>query len=465
MIQLIWCIVLPFVCLALDNTLDSNWIQGILAHPDRQLKITIALKLEEDVHAALETKLYAVSDPTRETYGSYIDNEAITKLVAMPQKRIDTVMGFLKQNGFSSLQLSRNKDYVFGVASVKILCEMLHLEMYHYHHHEDMSISYIRSSVPYVVPGAIAEHVAFVHDIVEMPLMSTLNVEKKKEGGNYPSVVVPTQWRGEELYVLAALRCNDKSFRVKEKLCDNKIGQLLVSIDPEPVKLSATAKAFRPYELFDHPNPLCKPCHAYDANSYIRGQSARGLCKKMKQQLNAPKDTLFCLLSIQGGEIAAPSRINVATVFHPNGQNDASDHFHNIVSDESQCLEGLSLQNCSKSVILMPDVTPAYLRNLYAVPKDLIGSNPNNHQAVAAFLNEHYSNDDLDIFYKTFHIVPRKQVKVIGPNDPSKPTGEATLDVQTILGIASNISTDFWSLGGLRQDLLPSADSNQEVTS
>jgi tripeptidyl-peptidase-1 len=39
-------------------------------------------------------------------------------------------------------------------------------------------------------------------------------------------------------------------------------------------------------------------------------------------------------------------------------------------------------------------------------------------------------------------------VQVIGPNDQSNPGGEATMDVQLIMGVASNVSAVFWSTAG-----------------
>ena len=40
-------------------------------------------------------------------------------------------------------------------------------------------------------------------------------------------------------------------------------------------------------------------------------------------------------------------------------------------------------------------------------------------------------------------------VKVVGPNDVTQPGGEASLDIQYIMGLAQNIPLTFWSLGQL----------------
>ncbi len=97
-------------------------------------------------------------------------------------------------------------------------------------------------------------------------------------------------------------------------------------------------------------------------------------------------------------------------------------------------------------------------------------------QSVAEFLDQYYSPDDLEMFFK-FMGLPNQPVNVIGPNDPSNPGeglctfalpvhfnthpsnfpigGEASLDIQYIMGLAPNVSTTFWSLPGLHDGQEP----------
>ena len=68
-----------------------------------------------------------------------------------------------------------------------------------------------------------------------------------------------------------------------------------------------------------------------------------------------------------------------------------------------------------------------------------------NLQAVASFLGQFYSPTDLESFQTLFGLplVPISQT--IGPNDPSQPGVEASLDVQYLTGV-SNSSIDTWVL-------------------
>jgi len=51
--------------------------------------------------------------------------------------------------------------------------------------------------------------------------------------------------------------------------------------------------------------------------------------------------------------------------------------------------------------------------------------------------------------------LPRQPVILIGPNDATNPGGEASLDIQYIMGVAPNVTTTFWSLGGLHDGQEP----------
>jgi len=93
---------------------------------------------------------------------------------------------------------------------------------------------------------------------------------------------------------------------------------------------------------------------------------------------------------------------------------------------------------------------PKHLRELYSV--DVEGAAPSNRMAVTAFIGQKYSKADLHEFWSLFcggiHC---------GKGDPAlkgdATTGllsgvEAMLDIETITGIAGNISAEFWGYSG-----------------
>eukprot|EP01006_Ploeotia_vitrea_P012939 TRINITY_DN34077_c0_g1_i1.p1 TRINITY_DN34077_c0_g1~~TRINITY_DN34077_c0_g1_i1.p1 ORF type:complete len:802 (+),score=467.08 TRINITY_DN34077_c0_g1_i1:338-2407(+) len=120
----------------------------------------------------------------------------------------------------------------------------------------------------------------------------------------------------------------------------------------------------------------------------------------------------------------------------------------------------------SLPVFAQPFVTPHFLRTLYGVPRSLdagrttTASTTKNRQAVAEFLNQYYSPTDLAVFLEQMGLDKDEAmgVQLVGPNDPKNPGGEATLDIETILGVASGIETWFWSTAGNN----PDGNPNQE---
>lgn len=98
--------------------------------------------------------------------------------------------------------------------------------------------------------------------------------------------------------------------------------------------------------------------------------------------------------------------------------------------------------------------SPKHLRELYSV--DVEGKAEGNRMAVTAFLNQKYSKADLHEFWTLFcggiHC---------GKGDPTlkgdATTGllsgtESMLDIESITGIAGNISAEFWGFGGNSPD-------------
>ncbi|XP_063692648.1 tripeptidyl-peptidase 1-like [Bolinopsis microptera] len=101
-------------------------------------------------------------------------------------------------------------------------------------------------------------------------------------------------------------------------------------------------------------------------------------------------------------------------------------------------------------------VHPDTLRKRYNV-SDNVATNANNSQATAQFLKQFYSAGDLTKFMSHFgkgfpHL--NKISHEVGPNS-GKAGLEANLDVQYIMSLGANVSTTFWSTGGLNKGQEP----------
>lgn len=101
-------------------------------------------------------------------------------------------------------------------------------------------------------------------------------------------------------------------------------------------------------------------------------------------------------------------------------------------------------------------VYPAVLRERYNI-SDTVGSNGNNSQVVAQFLEQYYNAADLKEFMAMFgggftHL--NEIAKVVGP-DKGRSGIEASLDTQYIMSTGANISTWFWSTPGRHETQEP----------
>lgn len=86
-------------------------------------------------------------------------------------------------------------------------------------------------------------------------------------------------------------------------------------------------------------------------------------------------------------------------------------------------------------------VTPEFLRGLYAVG-DAVGTQPNNVQAISSFLEQYFSADDLQTFFKLFQntSIGHTVAKIVGDNT-GLPGTEAELDIQYIMSVGAGVPT------------------------
>jgi tripeptidyl-peptidase-1 len=104
------------------------------------------------------------------------------------------------------------------------------------------------------------------------------------------------------------------------------------------------------------------------------------------------------------------------------------------------------------------NVTPAQIFAQYDISKE---SSPNCNktaQTVAEFSGSNwlqsYSPADLTNFQRTYGLKEQPIAKLYGKNEPTQPTGEATLDIQYIMAAAQGVPTWFWGETGSYLDYL-----------
>jgi tripeptidyl-peptidase-1 len=97
--------------------------------------------------------------------------------------------------------------------------------------------------------------------------------------------------------------------------------------------------------------------------------------------------------------------------------------------------------------VTTPGITPQNLWELYGIPNDYYVTSPKFSQSVVEFEGEYYSPGDLQLFFDEMGIYGgNTPVTVIGTNDPTQPSDEASLDIQWIMAMSPGVPTTFWSV-------------------
>jgi subtilase family serine protease len=95
--------------------------------------------------------------------------------------------------------------------------------------------------------------------------------------------------------------------------------------------------------------------------------------------------------------------------------------------------------------------TPNNIASYYGT-QNYRANNTRNSQVFAGFNGQYFSQSDLNMFFNFFGLEKANVSKIIGYNNASNPGLEASLDVQYMMGIGLNVSTQFWSMNASSND-------------
>ena len=98
---------------------------------------------------------------------------------------------------------------------------------------------------------------------------------------------------------------------------------------------------------------------------------------------------------------------------------------------------------------------PSSLRQLYSIGDKTVGLAANNKMAVTAFLGEHFDEKALSQYYDKYcdGLTCGKGVpKLVGDATTGTPGVESMLDIESITGVAGNVTAEFWGFGGRSPD-------------
>lgn len=390
--------------------------------------MTVTIALAQKNLDKLEAKFWAVSNPKGKDYGKYLSFEEVSQLVRPSADAVNAVRNWLINGGVSplSIELKPGGDFlVVHNVPAFIMEKLLQVELHRFRHVENGK-AIIRSLKPYSVPASVAKFIDFIGSVNRFPKTKHRQPPQPKSlpPGNKPiySRIIPGDG---EFSAFMLLRCANGNVSQNAGSPCSEYGTPIASVQTK-VSLEGEVLTFdAKFEEFD-----CRQCVNWTGKS-----SRLYLCTQVAITYDLSRNTVFCSLPlIDGIRNYVPANVSIRTQYSDGSQSAAAQYHAPVYTGKF--------------------VTPRTLTQRYQVPEGTSGSNPMNSRAVAEFLDQYYSPDDLNGFFDVMGI-PRQPVNVIGPNDPTNPGGEASLDIQYIMGVAPNVSTTFWSLGGLHDGQEP----------
>eukprot|EP01133_Synstelium_polycarpum_P006767 gene6767-7866_t len=395
----------------------AGWTMVESAVEDR-ITLTFALKLREidELERMLNEE---IANPDSNSYRNYLSRDQVSKMVSPLPEDVNRLVKYLVNNVDATIEKSLD-DFVVASMDARMASKMLETSLDRFEH-VNSGKQFVRTLGPYSLPSEIADIVDFVGGTVRFP-----NTPKNKvaspvsvaAGSNAPSVV--RVYAGDtSIALLSLLRCSDGSTATStSSMCSsNPITSIGLTLNSSPFATAAIGSL------------TCQSC----------GQFANPLINTLCTNFNGnngglPASTVYCVSQEIGG-LANFAQLNMTVT--TNYQSGAS-------------------SPASFSTLLSPFLTPQVIQERYNMPMLETSYAPNNlsnslsTQSVAEFLGQFYSTADLEQFFTMVGLDPRlsSRVQVIGPNNQTNPGGEASLDIQFLMGLAPGFNTTFWSTAG-----------------
>lgn len=167
---------------------ESVWIS---THPDFSEKGAplpthshdVVFVVKQNNIDELKNLLHEVSDPKHEKYGKHMTSDEIAAFTANPDSH-KAILDYVKSIGAEIVSESRYEDYVTARAPVSLWEKTFDTTFQTYSHHPDFmgdrvlyerekkNVEFVRTK-EYSIPSSLDEHVAFVMNTVQLPMVKS----------------------------------------------------------------------------------------------------------------------------------------------------------------------------------------------------------------------------------------------------------------------------------------------------
>ena len=118
------------------NEKKSSWVFSHKPARKEMMRLTVAIRVDDDVVQKLEKELYEVSDPKHARYGQHKTVDEITAFLDIPTERYTRVVRWFKDSGVKTAELNPNKDMITIEAPVDVVENILSTKIHAFVHKE-----------------------------------------------------------------------------------------------------------------------------------------------------------------------------------------------------------------------------------------------------------------------------------------------------------------------------------------
>lgn len=434
-----------------------------------------------------QNTLAKVSDPTNPEYGKYLTTYQIGAMVAPSAERIERIYNWLSTVGVarSAATLSLHKDMMTVSLTVAQAEELLKAEFYTFK--SQVSSKLVARAAAYHVPIALENDIDFVGGVIRFPQPKDRNIasviQRAQTEETFATMDADLRMASAVARANAAAQVSSQS---SSQSGSSQSGSSQAAPSGTAPIITYTHIGDREFTLFFL--PLCGGSK-FPATSFSAGGSGLN-CGSFSHALNIARLSPEKVNSFS--EFSANFLLSNATAWRDvycgtadkfakyptaklamngvlNKNNFPSSAIFCSIHHKVENFETLNLEltisggagNAVTGVAKVPSMTPApyvtphSLKAFYQLDQSITNTQSNNSQSVSEFLGQYYSAKDLSSFFSLMGMKDYPVAKVLGPNDQSNPGGEASLDIQVILGISNNVTTWFWSYGELHDGQEP----------
>eukprot|EP00401_Gymnodinium_catenatum_P025651 CAMPEP_0117491356 /NCGR_PEP_ID=MMETSP0784-20121206/18023_1 /TAXON_ID=39447 /ORGANISM="" /LENGTH=794 /DNA_ID=CAMNT_0005286141 /DNA_START=66 /DNA_END=2450 /DNA_ORIENTATION=+ len=388
--------------------------------PSADDAMVVILALRQRNLDFLEDKARRVTDPVEKDYGKYYSRDELNNISAPSADDVAIVREFLGTKG-GAVRFSKGLDLVKFVCTVSCVERTFGTRLLAQRRATKPGESPFRAATPIQLPPRVAE----VLDGVSLNAPVFMPRRPKKEAaatftfpgrGRKAPRLDPNLMAGDgSLSLRFATYCKDGSVnadRIQDGICSSsKDGKTIVSFEAVIIQ-----------------EPNRQHVVQVPAVTHVLGERA-GKCH----------DEVPCV------------EFNLTTAVQNYASTSAMVRAH---FDDGSVSVFSSVSEVRKAWPL-PYTTPHLLAKFYKFSLSKLIRHPRNTISVVEFLGQYYNPADLEVFFKLMGVKSWGQQALpmlIGKDRPRAGSvlgGEAQLDIQYIMAMASNVTTWFWSVPGV----------------